>query len=103
MRNPIPDGTHLQHNWAGTLLNAWGGHSLNVKLDIGMSPLGMSPVNCVERNGSERSPFRECRNSAAVQVPRRASQERSPPPRLRSESRPRAPDPRGGTPQGIGP
>ena len=64
---------------------------------------GMSPVNCVERNGSEQSPFRRWRKSAAsrrsggavrlsaaVQVHRTASHERSPPPRLRSDSPPRA-------------
>ena len=64
---------------------------------------GMSPVNCVERNGSERSPFRGWRKSAAsrrsggavrlsaaVQVYRTASHEQSPPPRLRSDSPPGA-------------
>src|SRR3990170_7549894 len=36
-----------------------GGTLLNVQLDIGMSPLGVSPVNWVERNGSERAQGRE--------------------------------------------
>src|SRR3990172_2101680 len=30
--------------WVGILLSRWGGTLLNVQLDIGMSPLGVSPI-----------------------------------------------------------
>src|SRR3990172_1354883 len=46
----------LWSEWAGTLLSAGGGTILNVVLDIGMSPLGMSPVS---GTGSERAHGRE--------------------------------------------
>src|SRR3990172_3521668 len=55
----------LWSEWAGTLLSAGGGTILNVVLDIGMSPLRMSPVSGTGReraHGRERSlrgPLRE--------------------------------------------
>ena len=55
----------LWSEWAGTLLSAGGGTILNVVLDIGMAPLGMSPVNRVERN---RQRAGECRKRSGEEA-----------------------------------
>src|SRR3990172_5235984 len=102
-RRVPPKGSGLRRaEWGGGAVLGRGGTFLHQIIRGGV-PRRKDP-DCVERNGGERPPFRRCRNnaasrrsggavrlSAAVQVHRTASHERSPPPRLRSDRRPRAP------------